>query len=323
MLIEIRLLGRFEVHRAGREVPRTAFHGEQARKLLRVLAVRRGTFVSCDVLADAIWADRPPDDPGAGIHVLVHRVRRALDDPSLIITGAQGYWLIGDARCTVDVEMFVTDVSEGSAHLVGGRPGAALASFRSALAVWRGEPLAEDAYDEWAQPHRHHLQRAHVEALEGAAAALAATNAGEGPEGDDPTGVPGVPVASVPAPAPLRSVEIAQMAVAAGPDRPRASRLVELALVEAGDDVFARAYALGTGALLDTRHGLADRAELRWAEVDRLFEGLGAPGIAVHLRELAVADGLDMLEHLVELFALWQEAAGGPAAGAVDLSRLL
>jgi len=47
------------------------------------------------------------------------------------------------------------------------------------------------------------------------------------------------------------------------------------------------------------------------------------PGISVHIRELAAADGLDMLEHLAELFALWRAADGVTGVRDVDRSRLL
>src|SRR3954447_14143240 len=37
--VQVHLLGRFQVHRDGREVPATAFGGRKVRALLRVLAV--------------------------------------------------------------------------------------------------------------------------------------------------------------------------------------------------------------------------------------------------------------------------------------------
>src|ERR1019366_6167924 len=53
--------------------------------------------------------------------------------------------------------------------------GSAPASFRAALDTWGGEPLAEDAYLEWAQEDRRHLSLAFLEALEGAATAALVT----------------------------------------------------------------------------------------------------------------------------------------------------
>lgn len=51
------------------------------------------------------------------------------------------------------------------------RPAEALISFRAALGIWRGEPLPEDTYADWAQADRRHLSLTYLEALDGAATA--------------------------------------------------------------------------------------------------------------------------------------------------------
>src|SRR5689334_9737305 len=93
--VELRLLGRFAVLRDGVEVPPSAFGGRKVRALLKVLATRQGSFVSNDVLAEALWPDRLPSDPVANLQVLVNRARRALGDASLVTTGTGGYTLTG------------------------------------------------------------------------------------------------------------------------------------------------------------------------------------------------------------------------------------
>ena len=101
---ELRLLGRFAVIRDGEEIPVTAFNGRLPRRLLRVLAVRRGSFVAKDVLVEALWPDRAPADPAANLEVLVSRLRRALGEPDLVRTGSGGYTLADDPRVEVDLE---------------------------------------------------------------------------------------------------------------------------------------------------------------------------------------------------------------------------
>ena len=170
----IRLLGRFAVLAGPEEIPSRAFGGRLPQQLLRLLALRRGTLVPKDVIADALWRAHPPADPGGNIEVLVSRIRRALDDRTLIQTGPGGYTLAGDGRCWVDTEAFLAAVGAGRARLAG-QPREALASFRDALGIWRGEPLAEDTYAEWAQEDRRRLSLSLLEALEGAAAAALRT----------------------------------------------------------------------------------------------------------------------------------------------------
>ena len=169
-VIRIRLLGRFAVNRDGREIALREFGGRQARRLLRLLALRRGTLVPKDLIADALWPGGPPAEAPGNIEVLVSRLRRALGDRTLIRTGPGGYILADGNQCWVDAEAFVTAVHAGRATLAA-RPASALASFRTALSIWRGEPLPEDTYADWAQADRRHLWLAYLEALDGAAAA--------------------------------------------------------------------------------------------------------------------------------------------------------
>ena len=82
------------------------------------------------------------------------RARRALSDPSLILTVPGGYAFAGQGRCLVDAEEFATAVRAGGEELAAGRPAVALRCFREALDHWEGQPLAEDAYADWAQDYR-------------------------------------------------------------------------------------------------------------------------------------------------------------------------
>ncbi|HKC30046.1 MAG TPA: BTAD domain-containing putative transcriptional regulator, partial [Jatrophihabitans sp.] len=163
--IELRLLGRFVVLRDGREVPAAEFGGRKVRALLRGLAIRRGSFIPNDVLTDMLWGARAPADPAANLQVLVNRARRALGRPALVLTGPGGYALAGGDALTVDAEQFLTGLQR--ARRLDGR--AALDAYAHALAGWRGEPLAEDSYADWAAEYRDRLLRARQAALEEAA----------------------------------------------------------------------------------------------------------------------------------------------------------
>ena len=157
MSVHLQLLGRFQVHRDGAEVPPVSFGGRKVRALLRVLAVRRPDLVTHEVLAEALWPDRQPADPAANVQVLVNRARRALGDPEVIVTGSGGYAL---GACTVDVAAFLAALDD--ARAAGADHAAAARACTAALALW-GEPLPEDTYAEWAQEARSRLRRARVE----------------------------------------------------------------------------------------------------------------------------------------------------------------
>lgn len=170
-----------------------------------------------EVLAEALWPGRLPADTPTNIRILVNRARRALGDPTLILTGPGGYAFAADDRCSLDAEMFLARVEEGRRRLAAGKPAAALTTLRGALELWAGDPLAEDFYEEWAQEYRSKLARAHADALEtGAAAALAFGDA-------------------------QQAVGLAELAVAGDPLREAAHLLLVRALAASGDRAAALA----------------------------------------------------------------------------------
>lgn len=204
--VELRLLGRFAAVRDGIEIPPAAFAGRKVRTLVKVLACQQGTFVSNDALAEALWPNRPPSDPVANLQVLVNRARRALGDASLIATGQGGYTLLRSSACSVDAERFLA--------VLGSRPLSSTA-LHEALSLWQGDPLPEEAYDDWAVDYRARLFRSHQQALE-----HAAVLALEGDAADT-------------------AVELASHAVAAEPLREVAVLILIRALVAVGDGAAA------------------------------------------------------------------------------------
>ncbi len=235
--IEVQLLGRFLVRRSGDEVPAASFGGRLVRVLIRLLVTRRGSFVSRDVLAEALWPERMPADPTANIRVLVQRARAALGDPALIVTGPGGYSFAAGAGCEVDTESFLARTQAGHDHLAAGRASVALRDFRSAVDLW-GEPLAEDAYEDWAQEVRGSMARAYFQALEGGAeAALAVRDPGQ-------------------------AVALAERAVSREPLRETAVVLLARALAASGDQVGALRAIDSLRRRLAEEVGLSPSAEV-------------------------------------------------------------
>ena len=240
-VIRIRLLGRFAVEHDGQEIAPGKFGGRLARRLLRLLALQRGTLVSKDLIADALWPDNPPADPAGNIEVLVSRIRRAMAERALVRTGPGGYVLADDDRCWVDAEAFLSAVHSGQAVLAT-RPAGGLASFRAALGIWRGEPLPEDTYAEWAQGGRRRLWLAYLEALDGAATgALESTGAAGAAE----------------------AASWAGRAVAAEPLRESSALLLVRALAAAGDQAGALAAFDGYRDRLAAETGLEPTPQAR------------------------------------------------------------
>ncbi len=249
---EVRLLGGFSIRRDGEEIPPVAFRGRLVRTLLRVLLTRRGEFVSHDVLAEALWPGRMPADPVANLKVLVNRARAGLGDSSLIVTGPRGYSFAGGAGCRVDAEEFLAAVAQSKDHLHDADFAAALAVLGPAIDRWGGEPLPEDAFEDWARDHRAMLARAYLQALEdGARAALAVGDAG-------------------------RAVALAEAAAARDPLREAAHALLAEAQVGSGDVVGALRTIDGLRQRLRDETGLQPSAAILGLE-RRIQRGTPGP----------------------------------------------
>ncbi|MFJ6675130.1 BTAD domain-containing putative transcriptional regulator [Actinosynnema sp. NPDC091369] len=107
----------------------------KVRLLLADLLVHEGRPVSADRLAFDLWGDRPPGNPVNTLQTKVSQLRRALEaaEPGgreLVAHGPAGYAVRVDAS-TLDVLRFRELVAAGRCG--------------EALALWRGEPLAEFA----------------------------------------------------------------------------------------------------------------------------------------------------------------------------------
>jgi DNA-binding SARP family transcriptional activator/pimeloyl-ACP methyl ester carboxylesterase len=142
----VRLLGPVDVVVDGRPVPLPRSH---ARTMLAALAVRAGHILSTDALIDAVWGDDPPRTATHALHVHASRLRK-LDPDGLRIVGRPGGYVLQLGPGQLDTDRFETLAARGRAELASGRPDAAAAVLRSALALWRGPPLADVPWERFA-----------------------------------------------------------------------------------------------------------------------------------------------------------------------------
>jgi YVTN family beta-propeller protein len=159
--MEFRLLGSLEVLVDGREV---GLGGARQRAVLAILLLHRREVVSVDRLVDEIWGATPPQTATKTVQVYVSRLRKVLGDGVLVTRGG-GYALLADPE-DVDVDVFERLAVEGREALDRGDAGPAAERFGSALELWRGEPLAEFAYEEFARNEIARLEELHLAVLE-------------------------------------------------------------------------------------------------------------------------------------------------------------
>jgi len=147
--VEVRLLGPLEVRFGDGPVD---LGPRKQRAVLAMLALEAGRTVSVDRLAEGLWGDRLPPSAAKMVQLYVSHLRRVLDgDRARIVTRGRGYelQLAGGEVDAVRAERLLEE----------SRP-------RAALALWRGEPLADLADEPFAAAEIRRLQELRLRAAE-------------------------------------------------------------------------------------------------------------------------------------------------------------
>ena len=159
------ILGPLEVRFEGEVV---AVGGRGQRALLALLLLRANDVVSVDALVEGLWGESQPKTAAHALQVFVSDLRKALravGEDGRIVTQAPGYRI--DVRPgELDLERFEQLARDGRAALAGGETAAAAETLREGLALWRGEPLADFAYEPFAQATVARLEELRLSVLE-------------------------------------------------------------------------------------------------------------------------------------------------------------
>jgi DNA-binding SARP family transcriptional activator len=166
--MDFRILGPLEVLDEGRAL---GLGGRKQRALLALLVLHANETLSADRLIDELWGERPPASSAKTVQVHISRLRKALagregnDRAGPIATREHGYRLELDPE-RLDAHRFERLVAQGRGELAAGRPACAAAALDQALSLWRGPPLADVAYEPFAQGEVARLDEQRVAALE-------------------------------------------------------------------------------------------------------------------------------------------------------------
>ena len=138
---EFGLLGPLLVRSGGTVIPVRRGH---ERALLAGLLLEANRVVSVERLAETLWGPMPPPSASATIRNYVRRLRQSLGESvrARISTQPRGY-LIHVADSELDLARFEELVASARAAARGGAWECAADAAGAALALWRGEPLAD------------------------------------------------------------------------------------------------------------------------------------------------------------------------------------
>ena len=142
LVMDFRILGPLEAVAEGRAVPLDA---AKPRALLAILLLHANEPVSSGRLIEDLWAGRPPATAAKVLQTYVSQLRKALGS-EVIFTGPAGYELVVEPE-GLDLHRFERLLNAAR----GAEPTDASENLREALALWRGPPLVDFAYEPWAQ----------------------------------------------------------------------------------------------------------------------------------------------------------------------------
>jgi DNA-binding SARP family transcriptional activator len=155
--VEFRILGPLEVVDGGGPL---RLGGRNQRALLALLLLNADEVVSTDRLIDGLWAENPPRTAPTSLQNAVSQLRKLLGADRLV-TKPPGYILRLEAD-QLDVDRVRQLVTEARTRDAEGR----VQLLREAEGFWRGPPLAEFAYDAFAQTAIGRLEELRLSVVE-------------------------------------------------------------------------------------------------------------------------------------------------------------
>jgi DNA-binding SARP family transcriptional activator len=160
-VLEFRILGPLEVADGATLVP---LGGPKQRATLAILLLNANRVVSVERLADDLYSGAPPVTAVAQVQRQISELRKLLGPGSGIETRPPGY-IIRLLPEQLDLARFEQTTERAGRLLVDGdaRAGEFL---REALALWRGAPLADLAYESFAQVPIRRLEELRLAAVE-------------------------------------------------------------------------------------------------------------------------------------------------------------
>ena len=148
--MEFRILGPLEVVDDGHSIP---LGGARQRAVLALLLTRPNQVVSTDRLIDDLWRTEQPRTAANTLQYYVSQLRKLLG-ADRIETRPPGYAIRVEPG-ELDLERFERLLERGDVE-----------ALREALALWRGPPLADFAYESFARDEIARLEELRLIALE-------------------------------------------------------------------------------------------------------------------------------------------------------------
>ncbi|HLW02398.1 MAG TPA: tetratricopeptide repeat protein [Ktedonobacterales bacterium] len=167
--LQITLLGGFHAQIGHRFIMEQAWRLRKAKSLVKLLALAPGHRLHREHIIDLLWPELEPAAALNNLHRVVHTIRQVLEpargptQPSAYLRLQDDVFaLVSPSSLWIDVERFETGqrVARGAQDP---------AVYQAVLALYTGDLLPEDRYEEWASSKRDQLRQGYLALLTGLA----------------------------------------------------------------------------------------------------------------------------------------------------------
>ena len=161
--MDYRILGPLEALDDRRQIP---LGGARQRAVLALLLLHGNETLSRDVIVDELWGEEAPPTAGKVLQNCVSALRKELPGGAETLRTAGGGYVLQLEPDELDRDRFERLLAEGRAALSAGDGADAAERLREALALWRGSPLSDFAYEPFAKDEIARLEELHLAAIE-------------------------------------------------------------------------------------------------------------------------------------------------------------
>lgn len=165
------LLGRFELCVGDLVVEESGWTSKKARTLFKYLLARRQRgYVEKEVLMELLWPGEDPQRSALRFHVALAALRKTLE-PSIQKGVKSAYIKRSGSAYSIDIGsngVIDTEEFNGVIALADREPDRdrAVRHYKRAEALYRGDFLEEDIYEEWCEEERDRLRQKYLTVLE-------------------------------------------------------------------------------------------------------------------------------------------------------------
>jgi DNA-binding SARP family transcriptional activator len=118
---------------------------------------------------EVFWPNATPDSARNNLNVAIHGLRRSLRavaDVPVVVLQDEAYRLHPDIRLWLDVDEFERSADAGQRLEAAGALDAASVAYEKAIALYQGDLLADDPYEQWALLDRERLRLTYLDILD-------------------------------------------------------------------------------------------------------------------------------------------------------------